>query len=148
MRITDILMVEHTVFRAMFDEIERALRKSATIAEVRVFARTLTVLLRQHGESEQNLAYTALDHMLKEKGQLNRLFTEHREMDSRFEQAQAAADFAEASRLLRASMAMSREHFRYEEQTLFPLINTVLQDESLEKLGAAWKQKRAVMPEG
>ncbi|MCX6910572.1 MAG: hemerythrin domain-containing protein [Verrucomicrobia bacterium] len=127
----------------MFDEIEGALLKSATVAEVRVLARTMTALLHQHGESEQNLAYTALDHMLKEKGQINRLYTEHREMDTRFEHTQAANDFLEASRLLRSAMAMSRDHFRYEEQTLFPLINDILQDESLEKLGDAWKQRHA-----
>lgn len=148
MKITDILTIEHAVFRAMFNEIEGTLLRSATVVEIRLLARTMTALLRSHGESEQNLAYTALDHMLKEKGQLNRLYTEHREMDTRFEQTQAANDFAEASRLLRSAMTMSREHFRYEEQTLFPLINDILQDESLEKLGEAWKQRRASSPEG
>jgi len=143
MRITDILTIEHAVFRAMFDEIEGALLKSATVVEVRVLARTMTALLHHHGESEQNLAYAALDHMLKEKGQLNRLYTEHREMDTRFEQTQAANDFSEASRLLHSAMVMSRDHFRYEEQTLFPLINDILQDESLEKLGDAWEQRHA-----
>ena len=148
MRLTDILTIEHALFRTMFDQIEQTLPGLTTFTEIQPLARMMSSLLRGHGETEQNLLYAALDHMLKEKGQINRLYTEHREMDTRFEQTQAANEFLKASRLLRSAIAMSREHFRYEEQTLFPLINDILQDESLEKLGDAWKQRHSSLREG
>lgn len=144
MKITDILVVEHTVFRAFFDDVESMLPDLKTVAETKLLARLSEIRLRCHGESEQNLAYTALDHMLKEKGHIGRLYSEHREMDARMEQVQRTDDLAEARRLLKSAIVMSREHFRYEEQTLFPLIAKILKDESLEKLGAAWKQKQAL----
>jgi hemerythrin-like domain-containing protein len=142
MKITDILVVEHAVFRAFFDDVEGMLPSLKTVAEIKLLARLAEIRLRNHGESEQNLAYTALDHMLKEKGHLGRLHSEHREMDARMEQVQRTDGIAEARKLLKSAIAMSREHFRYEEQTLFPLIGKILKDESLEKLGAAWKQKQ------
>ncbi len=145
MKITEVLAAEHAVFRVMFDHMERALPGLKTAAEVKLFARLAEELLHGHGESEQNLAYAALDHMLKEKGHLGRLYTEHREMDTRFEQVQRSDDLAESRGLLLSAIVMSREHFRYEERELFPLIDTILQNESLEKLGTAWEQRHATM---
>ena len=103
-------------------------------------------MLRGHGETEQDLAYGPLDHLLKEKKQLSRLFSDHREMDSRMKEVQNTNDAARARRLLEAAMVMSREHFRYEEQTLFPLVEKVLKHDSLEKLGEAYTQKRKIPP--
>ncbi|MBI5686237.1 MAG: hypothetical protein HZC54_14285 [Verrucomicrobia bacterium] len=146
MRITEVLTAEHAIFRVMFDHMEHVLPDLKTAAEVKLLARLAEHLLHGHGDSEQNLAYTALDHMLKEKGYLGRLYTEHREMDARFEHAQRSDDLAESRGLLMSAIVMSREHFRYEEQELFPLIDKILQSESLEKLGAAWEQKHAALP--
>ncbi|MCX6900941.1 MAG: hemerythrin domain-containing protein [Verrucomicrobia bacterium] len=143
MKITDILTVEHTVFRTFFDQAERALPGLKTAAEIKLLARLAEKLLHSHGESEQDLAYAVLDHMLKEKGHLSRLYSDHREMDARMEQVCMANDLAEARQLMQSAMIMSREHFRYEEQTVFPLIDQVLQNKSLVKLGEAWKQKYA-----
>jgi hemerythrin-like domain-containing protein len=145
MKITEVLTAEHAMFRVMFDHIERVLPTLKTTAEVKLLSRMAEELLHGHGESEQSLAYAALDHMLKEKGCLGRLYTEHREMDVRFQQAQSSDDLPESCRLLLSAILMSREHFRYEERELFPLIDRILQSESLETLGAAWKQKRAAV---
>jgi hemerythrin-like domain-containing protein len=146
MKITEILTTEHAVFCAMFDQIERALSTLKSSAEVKALAGLLETLLRGHGETEQDLAYGPLDHLLKEKKQLSRLFSDHREMDSRMKEVQATGDPAQARRLLEAAMVMSREHFRYEEQTLFPLVEKVLKHDSLEKLGDAYMQKRKNLP--
>lgn len=145
MKITEVLTAEHAVFRVMFDHMERALPGLKTATEVKLFARMAEQMLHGHGESEQNLAYATLDHMLKEKGLLGRLYTEHREMDARFEQVHSSDDLAQSRRLLMSAIVMSREHFRYEEQELFPLIDKILQNESLEKLGAAWEERHAAV---
>ena len=145
MRITEVLTTEHAIFRVMFDYTDRVLPDLKTITEIKLLAQLAEQMLHGHGESEQNLAYAALDHMLKDKGHLGRLYTEHREMDARFEQVHRSDDLEEARSLLKSAIIMSREHFLYEEQVLFPLIERVLQDESLEKLGVAWKQRHAAL---
>ena len=146
MRITEIMTTEHAVFCAMFGQIERALSTLKTAGEVKVFASLLETMLRTHGEVEQDLAYGPLDHLLKEKKQLSRLFSDHREMDGRMKEVQEASTPTQAKRLLQAAIVMSREHFRYEEQTLFPLVEKVLKHDSLEKLGEAYVQKRKTPP--
>ncbi len=146
MKITDILTTEHAVFCAMFDQIEHALPTLETSAELKALAGLLETLLHAHGETEQDLAYGPLDHLLKEKSQLGRLFSDHREMDSRMKEVQDGNDPAHARRLLQAAMVMSREHFRYEEQTLFPFVEKVLDLDSLEKLGDAYAHKRKNLP--
>ncbi len=145
MKITDILKTEHAVFCAMFDQIERALPDLTTPAEIQSLARLTASLLHGHGETEQNLPYTALDHMLKEKGHLVRLFSDHREMDARMGLVLKASDLVKARQLFQAAMVMSREHFRYEEQTVFPLVEKLLQNDSLEKLGDVWNQKHTAL---
>ncbi|MCX6907853.1 MAG: hemerythrin domain-containing protein [Verrucomicrobia bacterium] len=141
MRITDILTIEHALFRTMFDQIEQTLPELTTFTEIQPLARMMSLLLRNHGEAEQNLLYATLDHMLKEKGHFGRLFTEHREMDARMEQVQQAIVIAEARRLFQETMVQAREHFLYEERKIFPLAEKHLQNESLEKLGELWMQK-------
>ncbi len=142
MKITDILTTEHAVFCALFDQIERTLPHLKSVGEIRTIASLLETLLRNHGDIEQNLAYAPLDHMLEEKKQLTRLFSDHREMDARMKEVQAATDEAKAKRLLLAALVMSRQHFLFEEQTLFPTVEKVLSAESLEQLGQAYAQKR------
>lgn len=146
MKITEILKTEHAVFCAMFGQIESTLSTLKTAGEVKAFASLLETLLRAHGEAEQDMAYGPLDHLLKEKKQLSRLFSDHREMDGRMKEVQEAGNLTQAKRLLLATMIMSREHFRYEEQTLFPLVEKVLKHDSLEKLGEAYAQKHKTPP--
>ncbi len=141
MKITDILTIEHAIFCAMFDQIEQTLPGLTIPAEIQSRAHMMASLLHDHGETEQNLLYAALDHMLKEKDHFGRLFTEHREMDGRMELVIRTNDPVEARRLFQEAMVLTREHFLYEEQTIFPLAEKHLQNESLEKLGALWKQR-------
>ena len=134
-------MVEHALFCTLFDHIEQALPGLTTLAEIQSRAHMTASLLHGHGVTEQTLLYAALDHMLKEKDHFGRLFAEHHEMDGRMELVLRTTDLAEARRLLQEAMVLSREHFLYEEQTVFPLAEKHLQNESLEKLGALWKQR-------
>lgn len=141
MRITDILTIEHALFRTMFDQIERTLPDLTTFTEIQPLARMMSLLLHRHGEGEQNLLYVALNHMLKEKGQIGQVLAEHREMDARMEQVQQAIDLEKARRLFQEAIALSRRHFLHEERKVFPLAEKHLQKASLEKLGAQWGQK-------
>ena len=66
------LIMEHAVFREVFDQIERVLAGAPSAAEVKLLASVVEGLLSSHGETETNLAYSALDHALADRGALNR----------------------------------------------------------------------------
>ncbi|MBI5685408.1 MAG: hemerythrin domain-containing protein [Verrucomicrobia bacterium] len=137
MRITDILRTEHTVFVAAFDQIEQMLPQLQTLAEVKLIGRLLEPLLHQHGEKEENLAYSALIHILTEKQPFERLHLDHQEKSDLLAQLAVAPDITEARHLLRTAIVMLRVHFLYEDQVAFPLMEKALQKESLETLGNA-----------
>jgi hemerythrin-like domain-containing protein len=141
MRITDALVAEHRIFRGVFDQIDRVLPSLTSPAEVRTMAGVVRGMLEAHADAEANLAYLALDHVLHQKGQLERMHQDHREIDSRLEQAHLAKTSIEGRRLLKAALNSAREHFRLEERVLFPLLEKVLQPDTLEALGGAWLQR-------
>lgn len=136
--ITQALVLEHAVFRTVFDQLERVLPAARSAHEVGLLATVAEGLLRRHGETEEDLAYSALDHVLNEDGRLDRLHQDHREIDDHFKHVHRATNLAEAQRLLRKALTASREHFRREEQTVFPFLERVLQPETLGTLGESW----------
>jgi len=133
--ITKTLIMEHAVFSAVFDQIEQVLTRSPGAPEVKVLASVVEGLLRGHGETETNLAYSALDHALADRQSLNRLYEDHHEIDERFKRVHRATDAAEAQRLLKKALAATREHFRHEEEYVFPILEQTLRPQTLRALG-------------
>jgi hemerythrin-like domain-containing protein len=141
MKITDALVAEHTIFLTVFDQIERVLPSLTTQTEVGTMARIIEGLLKEHAARETSLAYLALDHILAEQGQMNRMHQDHHEIDARLKQVQVAKTCAEARRLLKASVIAAREHFRLEEKVIFPLLERVLHQDTLRELGRSWIER-------
>jgi hemerythrin-like domain-containing protein len=133
--ITETLVTDHAVFIGVFDWIKQALPRLATLEEVKMLAGLVEALLRDHADVENDLAFIALDHALYNKGQLSRLHEDHDEINDHLKQAQAATRLSDARRLLRLALLASRQHFRREERVIFPLMERVLQKETLTKLG-------------
>ncbi len=142
MKITDALAAEHTIFLGLFDEIERLLPGLSTPAEVKTIAALIERLLTAHAATESNLAFVALDHVLSNRGAIQRLHHDHQEIDDRLKELQTISRSAEARRLLKASIAASREHFRFEEKELFPLLEKHLKSETLRELGQTWRDRQ------
>jgi hemerythrin-like domain-containing protein len=143
MKITEALLAEHTIFRGVFDQIERALPGLATPAELRTMTHIIEGLLEGHAKAETDLAYLALDHVLEHNGELKRMHQEHHEIDDRLRQVHEAKTCAEARRLLKAAIQASREHFRNEERGVFPLLEQSLEEETLTELGKTWIERQA-----
>ena len=143
MNITEALIAEHTIFLGVFDQIERVLPSLVTLAEVRTMANIVEGMLRNHADTEANLAYLALDHVLQDKGELQRMHQDHHEIDDRLRKVHTARTCAEARRLLKSAILSSREHFRAEERSVFPLLEKVLRKETLTELGKGWMQRQA-----
>jgi hemerythrin-like domain-containing protein len=143
MKITEVLVAEHTIFLRVFDQIERVLPSLSSPLEVRTMANIVEALLQGHAETEANLAYLALDHVLANNGELKRLHQDHHEIDDRLKRVHSAKTCAEARRLLKTALLSSREHFQHEERSVFPLLEKVLQKETLGELGRTWLQRSA-----
>ena len=143
MKITEALVAEHTIFLSVFDQIERVLPGLATPVEVQTMASIVEGLLEGHAKTETNLAYLALDHVMEHNGELKRMHQDHHEIDDRLKKVHAAKTSAEARRLLKAAIVASREHFRAEERSVFPILEKSLQMETLTELGKTWMQRQA-----
>jgi hemerythrin-like domain-containing protein len=134
--IIDTLVTEHTLLRHFFDEINRLLPDVKTLDEIRLLTRLVEGLLSHHANTEEDLAFATLDHALAEKDQLKELYQDHQEIDSRLHGAALATEFPTAVRLLKAGLRASRDHFRREERTIFPLFDELLSPAAMEALGA------------
>jgi hypothetical protein len=146
MKITEALAAEHTILLGMFDQIERALPAITAVGELKAMAGIIEGMLREHGDKETNLAYAALDHLLADKGKLNRMHQDHKELDGRLKLVYTAKTPTKARQLLLDVIVATREHFQCEERLLFPLLEEAMQVETLVKLGQAWMQRPASSP--
>ena len=146
MKITEVLEAEHRVMLIVFDQIERVLPSLEVIREATTLARIVEGMLEGHGQAETDLAYLALDQVLEEKGQLDRLHEEHQEIDASLHRVFTSGSCAEAKRLLTAAIAKSRQHFQFEEQTVFPLLNSALQEDTLTQLATEMKRRMPPAP--
>jgi hemerythrin-like domain-containing protein len=144
MKITEALVAEHNIYVQVFNQIERVLPSLATPAEVGTLAGVVEGLLEDHAQTETSLAFLALDHMLEQNGELKRMHQDHHEIDDRLRKVQAAKTCAEARRLLKAAIRYSREHFRTEERSVFPLLEKSLEEKTLTALGKAWLERQPV----
>jgi hemerythrin-like domain-containing protein len=142
--ITQALIMEHIVYRDVFDQIEQLLAGTPSASEVKLLALVVEGLLDDHGETETDLAYSALDHALADRGALDRLHQDHQEIDGRFERLHHATGAAEARRLLKAALAVTREHFLREEETVFPVLERTLKPDTLLNLGRKWMETHSI----
>jgi hemerythrin-like domain-containing protein len=141
--IIQTLSMEHAAFCKVFEQVERVLSATHSTTEVQMLASVVEGLLAGHGEMETNLAYAALDHILADRGALKQLYQDHHEIDDHFKRIHLATDPAVALRLLKKALAATREHFRREEKTIFPMLAKTLQPDTLWILGGQWKQPAA-----
>jgi hemerythrin-like domain-containing protein len=100
-------------------------------------------LLEGHAKTETDLAYLALDHVLAQNGELKRMHQDHHEIDDRLRKVHTARTCAEARRLLKSAIQASREHFRGEERSVFPLLEQALRKDTLIDLGKNWMRRQA-----
>ena len=142
MKITEALVAEHTIFLSVFDQIERVLPSLTTLVEVMTMARIVERLLENHAQTETDLAYLALDHVLEQNGELKRMHQDHHEIDDRLRKVHTAGTCAQARRLLKTAITATRDHFQAEERSVFPLLEKALQAETLAELGQNWMQRK------
>jgi len=139
--IISALITEHRRYRAEFTRIERALTGTRSLAKVKQMARQVEAMLLDHAAGEEDLVLLALDHVPEHRQHADRFHQEHQEIDVRLTRVQLARTLEEAGLLLRGALGASRRHFKREELTVFPLIERLMGEERLSKLGRIWPMR-------
>ena len=81
MKITEILMAEHSVFHNLFDHIETAVPRIKTLAEVKSLAAVVDKLMAPHSKTEDDLFIEPLEHCFEQIGQNETFHAEHRQIE-------------------------------------------------------------------
>lgn len=142
MKITEALFAEHLVFHNMFDYIEAAAPGLKTLGEVKALAALMEMLLKAHGDTEDNLFLGPLEHCFEQIGQRETFHQEHVEIDDSLKHIRKAKQVKAARQLLLAAVAYSRKHFDKEERVVFPMAERVLKGKTLTELGRTWMDQR------
>jgi hemerythrin-like domain-containing protein len=142
MKITEALLAEHLVFHSLFDHIETKVPSLRTVAEVKLLASLVEVILKAHSDVEDGLFLGPLEHCFEQIGQRDILLEEHHEMNESLQAVQSATDAKQAQELLLHAIVHSRKHFDREERIVFPLAERVLKHSTLTELGQSWLDQR------
>ncbi|MBI5687609.1 MAG: hemerythrin domain-containing protein [Verrucomicrobia bacterium] len=143
MKITDVLVSQHTFLRTMFDITTRALWETETSAKVAAFARLAESLVAGHVETEESVFFRPLDATLKEKGRLSEFYSTHKECIALLKEPQRPMAVSEGRSRLLLAFHVLRTHFQDEERVVIPLANATFRPEAMETLGRVWLQLHA-----
>src|SRR5436190_20706208 len=142
MKITEALFAEHQVFHNLFDYIERSMHKSKALAEVKMLAALMEMMLEAHSRTEDELFIGPLEHCFEQIGHCETFHKEHKDIEANLKLAQKAKNLKQGRLLLLAAVVSSRKHFDKEERIVFPLAERVLNAKTLTALGHTWREQR------
>lgn len=142
MKITEILMAEHSVFHNLFDHIEAVLPRTRTLAEVKALAMLADKVMAPHSKTEDELFIEPLEHCFDQMGQGKTFHEEHELIDAALGKVRKAKDLKTAKKLLLGAVTASRKHFDKEERIVFPMAERILKTKTLNELGVQWLSKR------
>lgn len=142
MKLTDLLMGEHGIFYAMFDEFESTAAESS-LESLRAQVRLLTASLVSHAHLEDAALFTAVEpHMGSGCGPVSVMRMEHEEIERGLEALPTVASVEETRALLLHVIAVARSHFAKEERILFPMAEELLGEQTLRALSEKWVEAR------
>jgi len=144
MRITDVILGEHAVFRAQFAPLMEMAASAESLREVKNLVSVLDAALATHAALENDLLFPALEEQLPSDKAVSELRVEHLGIDATLARIQGAGSLPEARSLLQGLMEVASGHFAREEEELVPMAEGALSGATLGRLGAAWAAQRKV----
>lgn len=144
MKLTDALLGEHGVIKALFDHIEQELPGLETLDSVQRMTRALAAALASHARIEDELLFPALEAHLGPAGPLAVMRHEHEEIEAAIEDVASAQTQEAAAARLRYGLQVAQDHFSKEEQILFQMARQSISEQELEQLGIRWADARRV----
>lgn len=145
MKLTDALLGEHGAFYALFDHVEEIARTAGGVAQIQSAVTVLETMVLSHATLEENLLFAALEpHLGRDTGPLAIMQAEHEEMEVLLGRIEEASDIGTAVGWVERALSSARNHFKKEEEVLFPMAVTLLGDDALERLEYEWAKARQV----
>jgi hemerythrin-like domain-containing protein len=144
MQVTDVLAGEHGVFHLLVEQLDDAIDRCTTLAELRIAAEPLALSLLGHARVEEETLFQSYEKATGTLGPLRCLRHEHEQMDRGIRALFRIADMDEMRRQTRALLDLTRRHLAREEAVMFTAAREALDGGVLEACGAEWAKFRGV----
>jgi hemerythrin-like domain-containing protein len=144
MQVTDVLAGEHGVFHLLVEQLDDAIDRCTTLAELRVATEPLALSLLGHARVEEETLFQSYEKATGTLGPLRCLRHEHEQMDRGIRGLFRIADVEEMRRQVRALLDLTRRHLAREEAVMFTAAREALSAGVLEECGAEWAKFRGV----
>lgn len=148
MDVTDALLGEHGVFHLLVEQLDDALGRCESLAELRVAAEPLAISLLGHHRIEEEALLAPYERATGSLGPLTCLRHEHEQMNQLVRLVLRASDPGRMREGIQVLLDLVRRHLAREEELLFGLVRQALPDGERLDSGAQWARFRGVtLPE-
>jgi len=144
MDVTDALLGEHGVFHLLVEQLDDALGRCESVAELRAAAEPLSISLLGHHRVEEETLLAPYERETGSLGPLKCLRHEHEQMNHLVRIIARSRDDTQMREQIRVLLDIVRRHLAREEQLLFALARRTLPDDDRQHSGAQWAQFRGV----
>jgi hemerythrin-like domain-containing protein len=144
MDVTDALRGEHGVFHLLVEQLDDALDRCGSVAELRAAAEPLSISLLGHHRVEEETLLAPYERETGSIGPFSCLRHEHEQMNQLVRLIARNQDAGEMREQIRALLDIARRHLAREEQVLFSVARQTLPDGERQHSGAYWAQFRGV----
>lgn len=148
MSIVTYLLGEHGVLYALLDWVEE-LAPEAPLEALRAYRDLLAGSIRSHAHVEEELLFDPLERAVpRAESAVRGMRTMHDDIDQALDELARTGEAARASQQLLNVIALTKQHFLAEEETVFPMAEEELSSPALEDLGRQYLQHRGLLGMG
>lgn len=148
MSIVTYLLGEHGILYALLDWVEE-LAPQAPLEALRAYRDLMAEGIRSHAQMEEELLFEPLERATpRAESAVRGMRTMHDDIDQALGELAHIGEPARASQQLLNLMALTKQHFFAEEETVFPMAEEELASAALEDLGRQYLQHRGLLGMG
>jgi hemerythrin-like domain-containing protein len=144
MHVTDVLAGEHGVFHLLVEQLDDAVDRCTSLAELRIATEPLALSLLGHARVEEKTLFQRYEQATGTLGPLRCLRHEHEQMDRGIRGLFRITDVDQMRQQVRALLDLTRRHLAREEAVMFTAAREALSAGVLDECGAEWAKFRGV----
>jgi hemerythrin-like domain-containing protein len=145
MDVTQALLGEHGIVHLLVEQLDEALPRYETSAELRAAAEPLAITLLGHARIEDETLFQPYEKHTGSLGPLKCLRHEHELMDQQIRALFRIKDAEKMREQIRALLDVTRRHLAREEEVMFKAAREAIAAGELEHLGHHWAEFRGVL---
>ena len=144
MDVTQALLGEHGIVHLLVEQLDEALPRYQTTAELRAAAEPLAITLLGHARIEDETLFQPYEKHTGSLGPLKCLRHEHELMDQQIRAMFRLQDAEKLREQILALLDVTRRHLAREEEVMFKAARDAIASGELEHLGHHWAEFRGV----